>query len=353
MTTNAETKSIHRLKDWKWWIKNFLPLAIGILILVYLYRHFDLAETMSLLRHGVAYEWLLLSLPIGLFSNVVRGYRWHLQVKPLYTPPCRAINPILITVGSYAVNFIIPRAGEIWRCTEMKQREQYKISEMAGSLIIDRASDVLVVFILLGVALIDPSHLVSQVLANQGIDLSVNVSKIFSMDYLRAWIVGGLSLAVGCFVLYRFRNSAFVSKVRSTGRAMLRGVSSLRGWRAWSSFSFLTVLIWVCYYYFYYITFFAFDFTAALSNSVGFVSFVLSTLTVAIPVPAGIGPWHYAVIVSLTAFGVGQSDAANFALIVHTIQTLWTIIVGIIAIFALPLVNKNYHRTLSSTAESV
>ena len=68
---------------------------------------------------------------------------------------------------------------------------------------------------------------------------------------------------------------------------------------------------------------------------------------IAIPTPAGVGPWHYAVIISLTAFGVSEAEAGLFALIVHAVQTLWTIITGIIAIFALPIVNRHYKRASS------
>lgn len=138
-----------------------------------------------------------------------------------------------------------------------------------------------------------------------------------------------------------------MQRVREKLRSVLQAASALRGWRAWSQFIALTILLWLFYYYFFYLTFGAFAFTAELGHRAAFASFVLSTLMIAIPTPAGIGPWHYAVIISLTAFGVSEAEAGHFALIVHAVQTLWTIITGIIAIFALPIVNRHYKRASS------
>lgn len=338
--------------SWQWWLKNFLPLLIGLAILFYLYRHLELADTLRLLQHGVRYEYLLLSLPIGLLGNMARGYRWHLLMRPLYSPPARPINPILITVGSYAVNFVIPRAGEVWRCTEMKQREEYALSASVGTLLIDRLSDMIIVLGLLLVMMLMPTGAVSQILAAQGLSLGGSWRQFFSSDYATAWGIVAVSLLVIGLVLYRMRRSSFMQRARGKLRSVLQAAATIRGWRAWTSFLLLTILIWVSYYYYFYVTFGAFAFTVELGHRVAFATFILSTLMIAIPTPAGVGPWHYAVIISLTAFGVSEADAGHYSLIVHSIQTLWTIGIGIIAIFVLPVINRHYKRMPSEEESS-
>ena len=177
------------------------------------------------------------------------------------------------------------------------------------------------------------------------------MGRLFSSDYATAWIIAGVSLLVIILVLYRFRKSSFMQRVKEKLRSVLQAASTLRGWRAWSQFVVLTLLLWLFYYYFFYIAFGAFAFTADLGHPVAFASFVLSTLMIAIPTPAGVGPWHYAVIISLTAFGVSEAEAGQFALIVHVVQTLWTIAVGVIAILILPIINRTYKRVEEGTAE--
>ena len=222
-------------------------------ILFYLYRHLELGDTLRLLQHGVRYEYLLLSLPLGLLGNVVRGYRWHLLMRPLYNPPARPINPILITIGSYAVNFVIPRAGEVWRCTEMKQREDYALSATVGTLLADRLSAMVVALALFVAIMLFHLGTISQILAAPGLSLGDNLGDPFSSDYTTAWLIAGVSLLVILLVLYRFRKSSFMQRVREKLRSVLQAASALRGWPAWRQFIALTILLWLFYYYFFYL----------------------------------------------------------------------------------------------------
>ena len=66
----------------------------------------------------------------------------------------------------------------------------------------------------------------------------------------------------------------------------------------------------------------------------------MSSLGVAVPVQGGIGVWHFMVISTLVAFGVGETDVAVFALVVFTIQSIWVVLTGLFGIFALPLANR-------------
>ena len=85
---------------------------------------------------------------------------------------------------------------------------------------------------------------------------------------------------------------------------------------------------------------FAFDFTRDLGVTVGLIAFTMSSIAVAVPVQGGIGPWHFMVIATLMCFGVKETDAAAFALVVHTVQTAWLGITGLFGVVALPFVNK-------------
>ena len=66
----------------------------------------------------------------------------------------------------------------------------------------------------------------------------------------------------------------------------------------------------------------------------------MGSIAIAVPVQGGIGPWHFMVIASLVLFGVDPNEAAAFALIVHTTQTLWTALVGLVGVVALPMMNE-------------
>lgn len=58
--------------------------------------------------------------------------------------------------------------------------------------------------------------------------------------------------------------------------------------------------------------------------------FVGGTFAVLVPTPNGAGPWHFAVITMMMLYGVDATDASLFALVVHAIQTLLVILLGIV-----------------------
>ena len=81
-------------------------------------------------------------------------------------------------------------------------------------------------------------------------------------------------------------------------------------------------------------------FTKDLGIVVGLITFTMSSIGVAVPVQGGIGPWHFMVIATLVCFGVNENGAAAFALVVHTVQTVWTGLCGLFGVVALPLTNR-------------
>ena len=61
------------------------------------------------------------------------------------------------------------------------------------------------------------------------------------------------------------------------------------------------------------------------------VTFIVGSIAVIVPTPNGAGPWHFAVKTMLMLYGVAETDALYFVLIVHTVQTMLLIALGILA----------------------
>ena len=67
------------------------------------------------------------------------------------------------------------------------------------------------------------------------------------------------------------------------------------------------------------------------------VTFIVGSIAVLVPTPNGAGPWHFAVKTMLILYGVADNEALYFVLIVHTVQTLLVIAIGVYAWAALAL----------------
>lgn len=108
------------MKVWKtilnYAVRWLLPLALTILLLTYMFRKVNFGEMWQIVTHGVDYWWILAAMGISVFSHIFRALRWRIQLRSLgITPPLMAI--VVSIFGTYALNLIFPRLGEIWRCT--------------------------------------------------------------------------------------------------------------------------------------------------------------------------------------------------------------------------------------------
>ena len=147
-------------------------------------------------------------------------------------------------------------------------------------------------------------------------------------------------VAVIWFVFTYMSNFTLVQKAKGMLKNVWTGMKSIWYMEHKMRFVIETLLIWGGYFCYFYITFYAFDFTKDLGIVVGLITFTMSSIGVAVPVQGGIGPWHFMVIATLVCFGVNENDAAAFALVVHTVQTVWTGLCGLFGVVALPLTNR-------------
>ncbi|GAD06114.1 putative dolichol-P-glucose synthetase [Porphyromonas crevioricanis JCM 15906] len=326
--------------------KVIIPLCFGVLILWLVYRNLDLEEVQEALNRGFNIWYILLSLIFGLAANVVRGLRWQLLIEPVATPKPKALNAVLTTLGTYTVNMALPRAGELWRCAEEGRYERLPFAQLLGTLFMDRIMDLVAVgLIFLGVLLGAGDFLFRFFADNQSSFGVPGIATIFSSMWL---YVGFVILVVGTLVSYKYlRQTKPMKKLVEMVSKVIQGLYSIWHMKRKWLFLLYTVLLWLGYFLYFYTTFFAFGFTSNLGFGVGLVAFTMGSIAMAVPVQGGIGAWHFMVINTLTSYGIAKVDAATFALVVHTIQTLWITIVGFVSIMLLPLVNKGYNRVSS------
>lgn len=312
-----------------------LPLALGITIVYFLLRDMDLAELWVILKDA---NWaiLLFSLIFGLLGNTIRGYRWQLLIKPLgYAPKVSRLN--FAIYGGYAVNFAIPRAGEVWRCGIVAKDEKVPFTKLFGTMLIDRVFDtVTVALITLFAFAFNMKFFVTQLSHNQE-TLDTIVAALKSPT---PYIIIGLIILIIFIVFKYFSEYKIVKKIKEALKDIGRDMKAIYKMKEKNRLLLYTVGIWGSYFFYFYITFFAFDFTKDLGFTAGLIAFALSSVSMAIPSNGGLGPWQVAVIASLTLYGVGQLEATAFATGVFMLQSLWVILCGLFGIAALSFMKK-------------
>jgi uncharacterized membrane protein YbhN (UPF0104 family) len=317
-------------------IRILLPLALGCILLWYLYKDQDFSKMMFIVKKGVRFDIILFSLIFGLGANIARGYRWGLLIDSL-GEKVKRINVVLSVFGNYAINMALPRVGEIWRCGEVAKHEKVSFAKLLGTMLVDRVMDTIVVGLLTVLLFIFNIGFFKRYFADNPIVLEGFLSMFTSV-----WMYIGLaSVVVVIWLLFtRWGHAKVVQKGKGAVLNIWEGIKSLWKMEHKIRFFIQTLLIWGGYFCYFYVTFYAFEFTRDLGPRIGLIAFTMSSLGVAVPVQGGIGVWHFMVISTLICFGVADSDAASFAFIVYATQNMWIIIVGLVSIVALPIINK-------------
>lgn len=316
-------------------IKVVLPLALGVFIIYYLFKDIDFYEVWNIVK-GANWVILLSSLVFGLLGNTIRGYRWELIIKPLgYSPKLSSLNYAIY--GGYAVNYAIPRAGEIWKCGIVAKEEKVPFTKLFGTMILDRIFDTItVLLIVLAAFIINMQFFITQLKHNKSTFDAI--MGILQSPLLYILIVAAI---VTTYIVFKFFKENFIiRKIKGLMVGMLNDMKAI--WKMKTKFRLLlyTIAIWVSYFFYFYITFFAFDFTKDLGFEAGLIAFALSSLSMGIPSNGGLGPWQVAVIAALTLYGVGQLEATAFATGVFAIQAIWVILCGLFGIAMLAMKKK-------------
>jgi Predicted integral membrane protein len=317
-------------------VKVFVPLTCGLLLLWFLYGKMDLNEIMNVVRKGVRYDIIIFSCIFCLFANTIRAYRWGLLIESL-GEKYKTSNVVCAVLGNYALNLVLPRLGEVWRCGVIAKYEKISFTKLLGTLFVDRISDsIMVGFITLFIFIFNIKFFRNFFASNP--ELLEGFKDMFSSIWVYALIV--FIVIFVWFMFARMGDSKLVQKSKGMLQNIWAGIKSIWLMKHKTRFIFQTLLIWAGYFFYFYVTFYAFDFTSDLSIGVGLIAFTMSSIAVAVPVQAGIGPWHFMVIATLVLFGVKETDAAAFALVVHAIHTIWEGLCGLVCVILLPIINK-------------
>lgn len=325
-------------------LKYGIPLIISIGLCWLLFRDFNLDEMWHLITSQCNYWWIILMMVVSTLSHVVRAMRWQIQLHALNVR-APLFYVVLSIFGTYAVNLVFPRLGEIWRTGYIAKRQDAPFATVFGSMVADRLADTLTVLILVIITFFVASHsLVSYAAQNTTFYETVR-------GILLSPVVWGLIVVVIVFVWWLLTTNSSnktIVKIQNAVNGLWEGfaiVAKMPGRLHWLA---LTILIWGCYFLQFYVAFFSFPFTAQLLHDYGIlpalVGFVLSSIAMGVPSNGGIGPWQWAVIFALGIYGLDGELAGAFANLVLGSNTILVISLGLFTFITI-VVSKRSHTS--------
>ena len=133
-------------------IKSILKWLLIIVFIIgsfyYVFEDIDFVKLKEYLL-SANYFYVLLPIPIILFSHWVRAYRWKTMLKP-FAKVESIWNLFSAVMIGYAVNTIIPRGGEFVRPYVIAKKEKVSYSSTFATIILERVLDVVTLVIIFG-----------------------------------------------------------------------------------------------------------------------------------------------------------------------------------------------------------
>lgn len=316
-------------------LKTVLSLLLGLLIIWAMYRNTDLGELWQIVQ-SANFGIIAASLIFGLLGNTIRGLRWELFVNSLgYHPPRASI--LYATLGNYAVNFVLPRAGDIWRCGVVGRYDKIPFGKTFETFLVDKVVDLLAGLLLVFVSVFLYIDFFVTYFQNNP-QFAAGMSAFFASVWI--YVILGALLLIVVLMVTVFKKTSFMLKVKNFINTVKHDLTLIWAMKKKWSVIIYTILLWFCFYLYFYICFYAFDFTKDLGPLAALIVFAMVNIGLSVPVQGGIGTWHFMVISSLLILGVAENQALAFAGAVFTIQSVWQILYGLFGVIAMPYVKR-------------
>ncbi|MFL5751784.1 MAG: lysylphosphatidylglycerol synthase transmembrane domain-containing protein [Bacteroidia bacterium] len=286
------------------------------------------------------YFWVGISVIVAGISHFIRAYRWKYLLEPLGYHP-RTKNSLAAVLVGYLVNYIIPRAGELSRCTAITKYEKVPFQVALGTVITERIVDfALLILVFLLTLLFQFKELIGLTDKYILTPMQEKFAKLGDHPALMVLLLVSIAGAVIGFFLFRKKiRSMLTGKFGNLIKGFADGISSIRKMKNPGAFILQSVLIWAMYFFALYFCFFALKETSQLGLKECLTILLFGTFGV-IFTPGGLGAYHLIVMNILFYYGINETTGFAFAWLAWGSQFIFILIAGPISLIALPLMNK-------------
>lgn len=291
------------------------------------------------------YAWLALSMLFGFLSHFSRAIRWKMMLDTL-GQPVRLMNSFMSLMCGYIVNLAFPRLGEATRIGLISRYEKIPIDKAVGTLISDRAIDVLTLLTITFFVTITQREIIGTfAMTKIWMPIQEKLTTLLSGNILLIVLLLAVVGIIGFFLIRSF--GKIQEKIGNVVKSVWEGVMSVKKVKNPAMFIFHSFFIWAMYLMMTYICFLAFDFTSHLSLIAAMA--VLSFATFGfLATPGGVGTYPVMVALIIGLYGIQYDLGLLFGWIIWAVQTFLVIIVGGLSFLFLPIYNRNEPQAVSA-----
>ncbi len=328
--TKKTTYSLNLNKSVIKFLKIAIPLGLGVFLIYYSYSKFtpQQLEEISFYFKKADYKIVALSVFFSLLSHIFRAYRWNFMLDSLGYKP-RIVNNFMAVNVAYIMNLFIPKSGEISRAVIINKYENIPFDKAFGTIISERAVDVLILFGFTAIALMLQFDLLFTFLTEL-----IQPSKLYLA-------FGALLLLVVIFFLFlKYSKSILHEKILQFYLGLKEGILSILKMKKKGAYILHSFIIWGLYLLSFYTALHALEETSAISFGIIIITFVVGSFSFAFT-NSGFGTYPFFVAAILSVFSIPETVGTAFGWIVWTSSISSIIFFGGISLLILPFYNRD------------
>jgi uncharacterized membrane protein YbhN (UPF0104 family) len=270
-------------------------------------------------------------------SHFLRALRWRLIMEPLGYRPSIANTYLAVLIG-YLANLAVPRLGEVLKCTLLAKYEKVPAEKIVGTIVAERAFDVISLGIVFLMALGLQFNVIEagwNQLKNQTATPVIDSNEGEWKMYLFVSI--GIIL-VALFLILRKRIPSMVASIKQILSGIWEGVMSATKLKQQKLFFVYSFGIWFLYLLATYVGLYA---TAGTESSFATAISCLAYASIGmILTPGGIGAYAYFMAKVLELNGVDYTLGLANGTLQWFSQFLIVLVLGGLSLIILPIINK-------------
>jgi glycosyltransferase 2 family protein len=297
-------------------------IAVSVLFSYLAIRDVDFHAFWTGLKES-EYWWLGPALIVLALSVVVKALRWRLLFSRATRPPFGATTRALL-LGYFFNNILPARAGEAVRVVVLHQEARTSRAEALATAVSERVYDILALLVVLFVAapfLPEVTWLRSAAI----LAVALVFGALVAFLVFRRWDERPLRFLLRPFVFLPGIDS---ERVGHAARNITRGFSGFHRPALAARAFVVTVAAWLVLAVSFWLVMLAFD----LGTGFGAALLVVVTTNLALVIPsspAAVGVFEAAVLVALRVYGVDDSSALAYAVVLHAVNFFPYVLTGL------------------------
>ncbi|MFM7813910.1 MAG: lysylphosphatidylglycerol synthase transmembrane domain-containing protein [Flavobacteriales bacterium] len=304
-----------------------LFLGVAVLLMWWLYKDVSWENELKPALQTVHWGWVMVSFAFGYLATILRGFRWNIMLEPLGYHTTKWNGAHAVAFG-YSMNYLIPRSGELARCTMLYKVDRIPVNTLIGNVILERIVDMALLCCFIVAAFILNTDAIHQLFAQ------MEPGKARLLGYALLAAIAGAIVFIS--LLKRLSTtSAFLGKINDFVQGIVSGISTIFKLKQQFAFWMYSLGIWFSWLMMTYCSMLAIQATnfMTLHDTVFFMA--AGSLGMIVPTPGGAGSFHGMSVLAFEALGYPGALGKVYALISWSIKTAFEILVGVIGFMVL------------------